>query len=39
MVSTAAENVAGGSGEQLALWNAVTRDLAARRSDGPAPAP
>jgi len=31
MVSTAAENVAGGNGEQLALWNAVTRALAPRR--------
>jgi CubicO group peptidase (beta-lactamase class C family) len=31
MVSTAAENVAGGNGEQLALWNAVTRTLAPRR--------
>jgi CubicO group peptidase (beta-lactamase class C family) len=31
MVSTAAENVAGGNGEQLALWNAVTRVLAPRR--------
>ncbi|HEY8244944.1 MAG TPA: serine hydrolase [Casimicrobiaceae bacterium] len=31
MVSTAAENVAGGNGEQLALWNALTRTLAPRR--------
>ena len=30
MVNTAAENVAGGNGEQLALWNAVTRALAPR---------
>jgi len=30
MVSTAAENLAGGNGEQLALWNALTRVLAPR---------